>query len=107
MRKLFHFLYHCNFIIPEGNLKDTILTENPVPEDLYKVEKLNNFLKEILMKKHKTNEQNIGNILEMLQRETIDVMGLLPKLRTISEKAKGERGRGQECSDINKTFAAL
>ena len=64
-------------------------------------------MKEILMKKHKTNEQNIGNILEMLQRETIDVMGLLPKLRTISEKAKGERGRGQECSDINKTFAAL
>ena len=55
---------HLEEFIPEGNLKDIISTENLVPEDLDKVKKFDNFLKEILKKKHKVNEKNAKSILE-------------------------------------------
>ena len=55
---------HFEEFIPEGNLKDIISMENLVPEDLDKVKKFDNFLKEILKKKHKVNEENAKSILE-------------------------------------------
>ena len=57
---------HFEEFIPEGNLKDIISTENLVPEDLDKVKKFDNFLREILKKKHKVNEENAKSILQKI-----------------------------------------
>ena len=41
-----------------------------------------------MKEKRKSNEQNIENDLENLQRKAVDVMGSLPKLWSILEGAK-------------------
>ena len=61
----------------------------PKADNLDNVKKLDDFLREILKEKRKTNEQNIENVLEKLQRKTVDVMGPLSKLWNILEGAKG------------------
>ena len=78
--------------IPEDSqklLKEAILCQNPVPDNLGNVKKLDDFLRDILKEKRKTNEQNIENVLEKIQQETVDVMVPLSKLRNILEGAKG------------------
>ena len=52
---------------PENSLKEALLCQNPVPDNLDNVMKLDNFLRSILKEKHKTNEQNIENVLEKLK----------------------------------------
>ena len=72
--------------IPEGGLKEAILTQNPVPENMETLKKLDDFLKDLL--KEKTNEQNLENIFEKLQNKTRDVMSPLARLQKILEDAK-------------------
>ena len=74
--------------IPEGDLKEAILTQSPVPENIDTVKKLDDFLKDLLKEKKKTNEQNLENIFEKLQNKTRDVTGPLAKLWKIREDAK-------------------
>ena len=74
--------------IPEGDLKEAILTQSPVPENMDTVKKLDDFLKDLLREKKKTHEQNLENIFEKLQNKMRDVMGLLAKLWKILEDAK-------------------
>ena len=74
--------------IPEGDLKEAILTQSPVPENMDTVKKLDDFLKDLLKEKKKTNEQNLENIFEKLQNKTRDVVGPLAKLWKILEDAK-------------------
>ena len=50
--------------IPEGDLKEAILTQSPVPENMDTVKKLDDFLKDLLKEKKKTNEQNLEKIFE-------------------------------------------
>ena len=52
----------------------------PKADNLDNVKKLDDFLREILKEKRKRNEQNIENVLEKLQRKTVDVVGPLSKL---------------------------
>ena len=73
--------------IPEGDLKEAILTQSPVLENKDTVKKLDDFLKDILKEKKKTSEQNLENIFEKLQNKTRDVMGPLAKLWKIVEDA--------------------
>ena len=61
-------------------MKGAILTQSPVPENMDTVKKLDDFLKDLLKEKKKTNEQNLENIFEKLQNKTRDVMGPLAKL---------------------------
>ena len=77
--------------IPEDSLKEAILFPSPVPDNLDNVKKLDDLLRDILKEKRKRNEQNIENVLEKLQRKTVDVMGPLSKLWNILEGAKGEQ----------------
>ena len=63
--------------VPKDSLKEAILFQNPVPDNLDNVKKLDDFLGDILKEKRKTNEQNIENVLEKLQRKTVDVTGPL------------------------------
>ena len=61
--------------VPEDSLKEAILCQN-----FDNVKKLDDFLRDILKEKRKTNKQNIENALEKLQQKTVDVMGPLWKL---------------------------
>ena len=45
--------------ISEDSLKEAILCQNPIPDNLDNVKKLDDFLSDILKEKRKTNEQNI------------------------------------------------
>ena len=74
--------------LPEDSLKEATLCQNSVPDNLDNVRKLDNFLRDILKEKRKTNEQNFKNVLEKLQRKTVDVTGPLSKLWNILEGAK-------------------
>ena len=71
------------------SLKEAILCQNPVPDNLDNVKKLDDFLKDILKEKRKTNEKNIENILEKFQCKTVDVMGPLSKLWNVLKGANG------------------
>ena len=71
--------------IPEHSLKEAILRQNPVPDNLDNVKKLGDFLRDILKEERKTNKQNIENVLEKLQRKTVDVVDSLLKLWNILE----------------------
>ena len=73
--------------VPENSLKEAKLCQNPVPDNLDNV-KLDDFFRDILKEKRKTNEQNIENILEKFHRKTVDVMGPLSKLQNILEGSK-------------------
>ena len=77
--------------VPEYSLKEkeAILCQNPVPDNLDNVKKLDNVLRGISKEKRKTSEQSVKNVLEKLQRKTVDVMGPLSKLWNILEGAKG------------------
>ena len=86
-------------------MKEAILCQNPVPDNLDNVKKLNDFLRDILKEKRKTNEQNIKNVLEKLQPKTVDVMGPLSKLWTIVE---GETGTEKDAvQNIYKWLALV
>ena len=59
-----------------------------MPENVDTVKKLDDFLKDLLKEKKKTNKQNLKNIFEKLQNKTRDVMSPLAKLRKILKDVK-------------------
>ena len=73
---------HFKEFIPEGDLKEAILTQSSVPENMDTVKKLDDFLKDLLKEKKKTNEQNLENVFEKLQNKTRDVTGPLARRKT-------------------------
>ena len=75
--------------VPEDSSKEAILCQNLVPDNLDNVKKFDDFLRDISKEKRKTNEKNIENVLEKLQRKNFDAMGPLPKLWNILQGAKG------------------
>ena len=50
--------------IPEGDLKEAVLAQRPVPENIDTVKKLDDSLKNLLKEKKETNELNLENISE-------------------------------------------
>ena len=85
---------------PEDSLKEAILCQNPVPDNLDNAWKLDDFLRDILNEKRKAYKKNIENVLEKLYQKTIDVMGPLSK---IIEYCRGhKRGRRRCCPNIYK-----
>ena len=44
---------------PENSLKEGLLCQNPVPDNLENAMKLDNFLRDILKEKHKIKKENI------------------------------------------------
>ena len=45
-------------------MKEAILTQSPLPENIDTVKELDDFFKDLLKEKRKTNEQNLENIFE-------------------------------------------
>ena len=84
--------------IPEGDLKEAILTQSPLTENMNFVKKIDDFLKDLLKENKKTNEQNLENVFEKLQNKTRDVMDPQAKLLKILEDAKQAQGETVQIS---------
>ena len=67
-------LFKYKKTVTAGNKVLFLSMSKPRPRYLDNVKKLDNFLRDILKEERKTNEQNIENVLEKLQRKTVDVM---------------------------------
>ena len=85
--------------VPDESLKEVILCQNPVPDNIDNVKKLDDFLRDILKERVK-HAQNIETILEKLQRKTVDVNGSSVEVMQYSRGSK--RGRRRCCPNIFK-----
>ena len=94
-KSLAHYanLYFEQYIV-EDSLKEVILCQNPVPDNLDNFKKLRNILKG----RRKTNKQNNESVFEMLQWKTVYVVGPLLKLWNILAGAKGWEDKAVQIS---------
>ena len=82
---------HFEEYIPDKDIKEAVLSENPVPENIDPVKKLDDFLKDLLIEKQKNFGKQWDHVLEKIQRKTTDVMGPLSKVWSILEDAKNSK----------------
>ena len=66
--------------VPDKDLKDSVMTENPVPSNVNKPKKLDGYFKEILNENHKRNQLKIHDALEKIQDKVVQVMGPLARV---------------------------
>ena len=72
-----HVSEYCRIFIPEKELKESILCEHPVSNNIEGVNRLDNFMRDIEKGKKRSNELLVENILEKVHSKTLDVYGLL------------------------------
>ena len=84
--------------IPDKDIKEQILVENPVPENLPQVKKLDNFMQDILVEKFQTKAVAMDNIYEKFQRKNLDVMGPLSRLWHLLEQAMGSNSEDENAT---------
>ena len=73
--------------IKDRDVKKAVLVENPVPNNLDSVKKLDDFVHDILKEKHKQSDIDWNNALEKIQEKTRNVMGSLSRLWNMVEEA--------------------
>ena len=79
---------HFNKFIPEKNLQESILVENPVPFNLHPPRKMNEFMRDLIFEKRAGSlEVAADSNLVKLQQKLLDVMGPLSKVWNIVQKA--------------------
>ena len=74
--------------VKEADLKQQILTENPVPDNLDQVKKLDDFVRDIWKDKHKQKDLDMGSTFEKIQSKNVSMMTLLSKLWMLVEEAR-------------------
>ena len=89
--------YFKEYVLGES-LKEAILSQKSVSDNLYNVKKLGHFLRDILKEKHETNEQNMENVSEKPQRKTLNLMSPLSKIWNLLE---GEKWAEQDSLQIS------
>ena len=79
---------HFNKFIPEQDLEEIILVENPVPLNLHPLRKADEFKRDLIFEKRAGSlEVARDSNLAKLQQKLLDVMGPLSKVWTTVEKA--------------------
>ena len=66
--------------VQDRNLKDSILNENPVPTNITKLRKLDEYYKELLEENSAKSELAIDSTQEKIQSKTLNIMWSLSKL---------------------------
>ena len=80
---------HFETYVKEADLKQQILTENLVPDNLDQVKKLDHFVFDILKDKRKQKDMDMDSTLEKVQSKNVCVRGSLPKFWMILVEARG------------------
>ena len=78
---------HFNRYVQERDLKESILTENPVPSNITEVKKLDEFMSHHLQENNQTSVCTLETTLEKIQKKNIDIMGPLSKVWHALESA--------------------
>ena len=79
---------HFETYVKEAYLKQQILTENPVPDNLDQVKKLDDFVCDILKDKRTQKDLDMDSTFEKIQSKNACVMGPLSKLWMLVEEAR-------------------
>ena len=80
---------HFESYVKEADLKQQILTENLVPDNLDQLKKLDHFIFDILKDKRKQKDVDMDSTLEKVQSKNVCVRGSLPKFWMILVEARG------------------
>ena len=83
--------YCIDSLSSEKELKESILYEHPVPNNIEGVNRLDNFMRDILKDKKRSNELIVENVLEKVHSKTRDVYGLLAKMWSDLEDINSSR----------------
>ena len=78
---------HFETYVKEADLKQNILMENPIPDNLDQIKKLDDFDRDILKDKHRQKDLDIEVTFEKIQSNTACVMGPLSKLWMLVKEA--------------------
>ena len=78
---------HSNQYVQERDLKESILTENPVPSNITKVKKMDEFMSHLLKEYNQISVCALDTTLEKIQRKNTDFMGPLSKVWHALESA--------------------
>ena len=68
---------HFNQYVQERDLKESILTEDPVPSNIPEVKKLDEFMSHLLKENNQTSVCVLDKTLKKNSKKNIDVMGPL------------------------------
>ena len=78
---------HLQKFVPERDLRDSILTANPVPSNIGGPKKLDEFFRELLDEQKKKTELFWDSSLEKIQQKIVNVLGPLSKVWMAIESA--------------------
>ena len=78
---------HFNQYVQERDLKESILTEIPVPSNITEVKELEEFMSHLLKENNQTSVCALDTKLEKIQKKNIDVIGPLSKVWNSIESA--------------------
>ena len=82
---------HFETYVKDADLKQQILTENPVPDYLDQVKNFDDFVCNILKDKHKQKDLDMDSTFEKVQSKNVCVMGFLSKLWMLVVEARGSK----------------
>ena len=82
-KKLLKYADHyLKKFIPDKELKDSILTENPVPKNFMKVPSLDVFIRDTMKEERRNHELTMDSVLEKVQGKTRDIFSPLSRVWT-------------------------
>ena len=88
------------------NLKDSILNENPVPTNITKPRRLDEYYKELLEENRAKRDLTLDDTLEKIQSKTLNIMGPLSKLWFRFEEASAQENNMMRL-DLNELIQYL
>ena len=74
--------HSLNNFIPDKELKNSILTENPVPKNVMKISALDVFIRDTMKEERRNHELTMDSVLEKVQGKSRDVFGPLSRVWT-------------------------
>ena len=78
---------HFSTYMKDPDIKKQVLLKNPVPNNVNKAKKLDEFVRDILKEKHKPRDLDLDSTFEKIQTKNINVLGPLSKLYLMIKKA--------------------
>ena len=76
---------YMNLKIPDKEIKDKILSTNPVPKNVKPVPELDSYIKELLVDNNKTQTLHIEKLLKAIQERDRNIFGPLSKIWDLTE----------------------
>ena len=89
---------HMTKFINEKTIVDTVLLDNPVPPNITKPFKMDDFFRELLDERRRKSELSLDSVLEKIQQKTVNVFGPLSKVWLAVENALASKDNQPQIS---------